>query len=144
MVLLLLFISILSHIYYLISFAKTHIEKYFHRFLDTTVLNLILGGICIILAIFKPDEIRKIKDPRVVWFMSGLLMILTLAFQISIFIKVSHRSKLPENYHYNFFGKKVHHPSTLKSIEIVLFFSSLPVLLVAGAFFIARLIRFFI
>jgi hypothetical protein len=78
------------------------------------------------------------------WFMSGLFMIFTLALQISIFIRISYRIKLPENYHYNFFGKKVYHPSILKTKEIVLFFLSIPVLLIAGSYFVARLIRFFI
>ena len=134
----------MSHIYYLVSYVKTRVDKYFRRFLNTAGINLFLAGICIVIAIFDPEEIRKIQGPLLIWFTSGLFMILTLALQISIFIRVWHRIKLPENYHYNFFGKKVYHPSTLKTKEILLFFLSMPLLLVSGAYFVARLIRFFI
>jgi hypothetical protein len=144
LILLLLFISILSHLYYLFSYIKTRLDKYFRRFLNTAVFNLFLGGTCIIIAIFKPEEIRQIKGPTVIWFLSGLLLILTLSLQISIFIRFYRRPQLPDNYHYNYFGKKVYHPSVLKSMEIVLFFISVPLLLIGGAYFIARLIRFYI
>jgi hypothetical protein len=144
LILLLLFISIFSHLYYLFSYIKTRLEKYFRRFLNTAVFNLFLGGTCIIIAIFKPEEIRKIKGPMAIWFISGFLLILTLTLQVSIFIRVYRRVQLPENYHYNFFGKKVYHPSVLKSVEVVLFFISVPLFLIGGAYFIARLIRYFI
>jgi len=55
LILLLLFVSIASHLYYLFRFIRTHLEKYFRRFLNTAVFNLFLGGISIIIAIFKPE-----------------------------------------------------------------------------------------
>jgi hypothetical protein len=76
--------------------------------------------------------------------MSGSFMIMTFALQTSIFIRVYRRSKLPEHYHYNFFGKKVLHSSVATPIEMALFFASIPMFLVAGAYFAARFIRLFL
>ncbi len=144
LILLLLFISIASHLYYLFRFIRTRMEKHFRRFLNTAVFNLFLGGISIIIAIFKPEEIRKIRGPMVIWFLSGILLVITLTLQISIFIRIYNRAQLPDNYHYNYFGKKVYHPGILKSVEVVLFFISVPLLLIGGAYFVARLIRYYI
>jgi hypothetical protein len=144
LILLLLFVSIGCHIYYLFGFIKSRSDKDFRRFINTTVFNLFLGGFCIIIAIFWPDQIRKVRGPAVIWFLSGVILFITLFLQISIFIRVYNRTQLPENYHYNFFGKKVYHPSVVKSIEVVLFFSSVPLFLIAGSYFVARFIRIFV
>jgi hypothetical protein len=114
------------------------------KYINTTVINLFTAGICIIIAIFKPEEIQKIRGPLLMWFMSGAFMIMTLALQVSIFIRIYRRSKIPDHYHYNFFGRKVLHSSVAKPTEVALFFSSIPMFLVAGAYFVARFIRFFL
>ncbi|HNW29472.1 MAG TPA: hypothetical protein PKN50_13430 [Spirochaetota bacterium] len=78
------------------------------------------------------------------WFLSGILLVITLTLRISIVVRVYNRAQLPDNYHYNYFGKKVYHPGILKSVEVVLFFISVPLLLIGGAYFIARFIRYYI
>lgn len=130
--------------YYLIRYVRLRTESYLRKYINTAAINIFIGGICVIIAIFKPEEIQKIKAPLLMWFLSGAFMIMTLALQSSIFIRVYRRSKLPEHYHYNFFGKKVLHSSVATPIEIALFFASIPMFLVAGAYFVARLIRFFL
>lgn len=137
-------ISIAFHIYYLIRYVRMRTESYLRKYINTAVINLVTAGICIIIAIFYPDEIQKIRGPLLMWLISGVLMILTLLLQASIFVRVYRRSKLPEHYHYNFFGKKVLHSSVAHPIEVALFFASIPMFLVAGAYFVARFIRFFI
>jgi hypothetical protein len=144
LLLLLLFISIIFHVYYLTKYVRTRTESYLRKYINTAAVNIFIGGICIIIAIFKPEEIRKLKAPLLMWFMSGAFMIITLALQISIFIRVYRRSKLPEHYHYNFFGKKVLHSSVATPIEVAIFFASIPMFLVAGAYFVARFIRLFL
>lgn len=144
LLLLLLFISILFHAYYLTRYVRIRSESYLRKYINTAAINIFIGGICIIIAIFKPEEIRKLKAPLLLWFMSGSFMIMAFALQTSIFIRVYRRSKLPEHYHYNFFGKKVLHSSVATPIEIAVFFASIPMLVVAGAYFVARLIRLFI
>lgn len=144
LLLLLLFISIIFHIYYLTRYVRERTESYLRKYINTAAINIFIGGTCIIIAIFKPDEIQKLKAPLLLWFMSGSFMIMTFALQTSIFIRVYRRSKLPEHYHYNFFGKKVLHSSVATPIEMALFFASIPMFLVAGAYFAARFIRLFL
>jgi hypothetical protein len=144
LLLLLLFISILFHVYYLTRYIRTRSESYLRKYINTAAINIFIGGICVIIAIFKPDEIQKLKAPLILWFMSGAFMIMAFALQTSIFIRVYRRSKLPEHYHYNFFGKKVLHSSVASPIEIALFFATIPMFLVAGAYFVARFIRLFL
>ena len=141
---LLLLIAIVVHIYFFIKFIQTRVEKYLWRFLTTAGVNVVIAGAAIVIAINKPDEIRQIQIPMLLWFMSGVMMFLMLALQTSIFLRVYRRAKLPENYHYNYFGKKVRHPSTVKPTEVVMFFSSMPLLVLSGAYFVAKIIRMFI
>ncbi len=144
LLLLLLFISIIFHVYYLMRYVRSRAESYLRKYINTAAINIFIGGVCIIIAIFKPDEVQKLKAPLILWFMSGAFMIMAFALQTSIFIRVYRRSKLPEHYHYNFFGKKVLHSSVANPIEIALFFASIPMFLVAGAYFVARFIRLFL
>jgi drug/metabolite transporter (DMT)-like permease len=140
----LLLVSILIHIFFLIKYIRTRNEKFLWRFLNTAGANLVIAGLCIVIALYRPEEIKRIQMPMVLWLMSGVMMALVLSFQIVIFIKVYRRAKLPENYHFNYFGKKVYHPSIVKPTEVVVFFSSMPLLLLAGAYFVAKSIRMFI
>lgn len=142
--LLVLCISIIFHIYYLLRYVRIRTQSYLRKYINTAVVNLVSAGICVIIAIFRPQDIAKIRGPLLMWMLSGVLMIMTIALQASIFIRVYRKSKLPEHYHYNFFGKKVLHSSVAHPMEIALFFSSIPMCLVAGAYFVARFIRFFL
>ncbi|MBN1498360.1 MAG: hypothetical protein JXA07_16430 [Spirochaetes bacterium] len=142
--LLLLCISFTAHIFYLIAYVRSHNEHYLRRFLDTTVVNVVTAGLCIVLAIFRPAKIDEIDGSVLVWLMSGALMTAIMLLQASIFARVRRRAKLPEYYHYNYFGKKVLKPSVLGAYELLFFFLSLPFFLIAGAYFIARAIKLFL
>jgi len=78
------------------------------------------------------------------WIVNGFTMVVMLMSQITIARRIYQRSKLPENYHYNFFGKKVLHPSVVKPGEVAAFFATIPLFLFTGAYFFAKLIRFFL
>lgn len=136
--------SIIFHIYYLLRYVRIRTQSYLRKYINTAVINLLSAGICILIAIFKPEQIARIRGPELMWLLSGVLMIMAIALQASIFVRVYRKSKLPENYHYNFFGKKVLHSSVAHPMEIALFFSSIPMCLVAGAYFVARFIRLFL
>jgi hypothetical protein len=137
-------LSIVLHVFYLVRYVRIRTESYLRKYINTAAVNLVTAGICIVIAIFYPEEIRKIQGPNLMWLVSGVFMILTLLLQTSIFVRVYRRSKLPDHYHYNFFGKKVLHSSVARPMEVALFFASIPMFLVAGAYFVARFIRFFI
>jgi hypothetical protein len=140
----LLFISFSIHIYYLIRYVRTHNESCLWGFIDTTVINVFLAGVSILILVFKPEKIKTMDTALLMWFISGLMMTLVLIFQLSIFSRVLRRSKLPEYYHYNFFGKKILNPSVVKPMEVALFIVSMPFFLVSGAYFVARFIKLFL
>lgn len=142
--LLLLSVTFTVHIYYLIAYVRTHRERFLRRFLDTTVINVIIAGICIVISIFRPSKIDEIDSSVLIWLMSGTLMTAIILLQISIFARVRHRAGLPEYYHYNYFGKKVLNPSVVSLYDLLMFFLSLPFFLIAGAYFVARAIKYFL
>jgi hypothetical protein len=133
--------SAAAHIFFLIAYVRTRDEGYLRKFLDTAVVNVIIACACIFIGIFRPALIRVVDGPTLMWLMSGIIMMLMALLQISIFMKVRARARMPEYYHYNYFGKKVLDPSVLKAVDVLLFFLSLPFLIVAGAYFVARIVR---
>ncbi|HNW31045.1 MAG TPA: hypothetical protein PKN50_21390, partial [Spirochaetota bacterium] len=110
----------------------------------TTVCNVFISAALIFVALYKPEQIQKIKFPLMMWIVNGFTMVVMLMSQITIGRRIYQRSKLPENYHYNFFGKKVLHPSVVKPGEVAAFFATIPLFLFTGAYFFAKLIRFFL
>jgi hypothetical protein len=137
-------ITIVVHVYYLLMYIKIRSEAYLRKFINTAAINIVLAGTSIVLAIFAPGDLKRIEGAMIIWAMSGVMMVFIVLLQTLIFMRVHRRSKLPEHYHYNFFGKKVLHSSVATPIEIALFFASIPLFVVGGAYFVARFIRFFI
>ncbi|MFH0977223.1 MAG: hypothetical protein V1874_15695 [Spirochaetota bacterium] len=67
-------------------------------------------------------------------------MIVSVMIKIMIIRRLYLRYQDPENYHYNFFGKKVIHSGFLSDKEMKNFMITIPLFIFAGAYFIARLI----
>ena len=140
-VFLLLFLSLLIHIVYLTRYIQTHEQSNLYKFIYTAVTNVLLSGLLIYLALFMPEQIQKIDFALAVWLISGFTMFMMMYLQFMVMRRIYRRSKLPEHYHYNFFGKKVLHGTVVKPSEMGIFFASIPLLLMSGAYFIAKLIR---
>jgi hypothetical protein len=141
--LIVLLVSFSLHISYLLKYIRSRDNAFLWKFINTTVINVCVSGACIVIMIFMPEKIRRIDPSILSWAMSGVLMGLMMLFQSSVFIKVYRRAQMPENYHYNFFGKKILNPAVVKPIEVALFIVSIPFLLVSGAYFTAKIIRMF-
>ena len=141
---LLLFVSVTLHILYLTRYIQTHDEKYLKKYILTTISNVMISGGLIYSALYKPVMVQRINFSLVMWLLSGAVMILMLSVQIILFKRTYKRAQMPENYHFNFFGKKVIHNSVIKPLELGIFFVTMPFLLLCGAYFVAKLIRFFI
>jgi len=139
-----LFLSFLGHIFSLITYVTRRSERALNNFIKTTMSNIILAVTCIILFMSRPDLLRDVNVPRLIWLMSGFIMIVTLGVQIKVFVKLYKRMKDPENYHLNFFGKKVLHASVISKMEMAIFFGTMPFLLISGSYFVARLTNFFL
>ena len=139
-----LVLSFLLHTNFGYQYVTTRKKKYLTLYLNTAVSNMLVAGALIYVSLTNPGSIRGI-DPKVLfWILSGLVLVVTLKIKISIFRKIYLRAQEPENFHYNFFGKKVLHSSVVKPTYIVGFFASMPFFLFAGAYFVARLINVFL
>lgn len=148
MIIVLLFLALLLslalHLSYLVRYIQTRKPELLQKYILTTVGNVFISAGLIFVALYKPEQIQKIKFPLMMWILNGFMMVVMLMSQITIARRIYQRSKLPENYHYNFFGKKVLHPSVVKPGEVAAFFATIPLFLFTGAYFFAKLIRFFL
>jgi hypothetical protein len=141
---LVLFISLGFHILYLARYLQKRNQELLQKYILTTVSNVFLSGALIFVALYNPDQIQRIKFPLMMWLITGFVSLLLMMTQIIILRRIYQRSKLPEHYHYNFFGKKVLHGTVARPVEVGIFFASIPLFLISGAYFIAKLIRFFL
>ncbi len=137
----LLQISFSIHIYSLVLYVLRRENKYLKGFINTTITNILLAGSITVLAIVNPEIVTKINFTFLIWIMTGLIMFIMLFIKISIATAIYKRSKDPQHFHYNFFGKKVLHGTVVKFEEILIFFFTMPFFLFCGAYFIARLIN---
>lgn len=139
-----LFLSFLGHLFSLVTYITRRSERSLKAFIHTTLSNIILAAVCIILFLVKPDLLHEVNVQGLVWIMSGFLMFITLGVKIRILIKIYKRAKDPDNYHLNFFGKKVLHSTVVSKAEVAIFFATMPFFLISGSYFIARLTNFFL
>jgi hypothetical protein len=116
-------------------------KKYLRGYLVTSVLNIGIALSISVLVMMQPQLLMKLDFKLMLWLMSGVILVVMLYVKISILKKIYRRCQLPENFHYNFFGKKVLHPAVVKQYELVTFFVSIPIFLLIGAYFVARLIN---
>jgi hypothetical protein len=138
-----LFLSFLGHLFSLVSYVTSKSERSLKTFIQTTLSNIILAGTCIVMIMSKPELLRHVDVTRLTWIMSGFIMFVCLGVKIRIFIKIYKRAKNPDNYHVNFFGKKVLHSSVVTKIDMAIFFGTIPFFLLSGSYFIARFANFF-
>jgi len=139
-----LLMSFLIHIAYVVQYVTKKENKYLNRFIITGGSNMVVAVSLSFVAVFKPDLVHQINLKLLLWLIAGVLMLAMLYIKISIFRKVYIRSQNPENFHYNFFGKKVLHPEIITGQEVMTFWVTVPVFLLAGSYFVARLINIFL
>ena len=139
-----LFLSFLGHLFSLVSYITRRSESSLKTFIKTTISNITLAGTCIVLFLSKPEMLHEVNVGRLIWLMSGFVMVVTLWVKINILVKIYRRAKDPDNYHLNFFGKKVLHSTVVSKVEMAIFFGTMPFLLISGSYFVARLVNFFL
>jgi hypothetical protein len=139
--LILLIISFIFHVYFLLKYITLRQSKYLNLYLNTTVSNLLFAGALIFVSLKYPAQLRAVNLKVLFWLITGIMLVLTLRIKISIFRNIYIRAQDPENYHHNFFGKKVLHATVVKPVYIFAFFATMPFFLFAGAYFVARLIN---
>ncbi|HOP62976.1 MAG TPA: hypothetical protein PK358_12160 [Spirochaetota bacterium] len=116
-------------------------EKYFRALLGTFIINTVLMVIISVVAVSNPADVYRINIKYVMWIVSGIILFFIILLKISIIMRIYRRSRDPEYYSINFFGKKVYEPGVVKPKELFAFVASFPFFLFIGAYFIARLIN---
>ena len=141
---LLFFIPFALNVLVLILYFYTGKIIFRKRFLFTAFASFgLLGGV-ILVSSFIPSLYNYIDFRFLFWVLSGYFMIVSVIIKILIFRRVYVRYQDPENFHYNYFGKKVMHAGYLTNKEMMYFMITIPVFLFAGAYFVARLINLII
>jgi hypothetical protein len=143
LILLVLFVTFSTHIGFVVQFVQTKKKKHLTGFLITAFLNMAVMIVLAIVAFKYPKLIQDIDLNFLLFVLSGLMFLGLFALKISIFLRIMKRSRNPENYHLNFFGKKVYSLKIIKKSEYNVFLGSMPFFLVIGAYFIVKLIQFF-
>jgi hypothetical protein len=98
----------------------------------------------ILLSIFAmrdPAAVRQINISLIFWVVSGFINIILVTVKISIIRTILKRRNDPSYYDLNFFGKKVYRPEIVKKSELAAIFLTMPLFLVLGSYFAARLIN---
>jgi len=137
-----LFLSFFIHILSLINFITKKSNTAIKVFVSTTLTNVMIAGACIVILISNPAVMNEVDVIKVTWILSGIIMFVAFILQIRVFIKIYQRAQDPENYHLSYFGKKVLHSTVISKIDLMAFFGTIPFLLIAGAYFIAKLINY--
>ncbi len=138
---LLLFIPFTVNIFILIIYIYTNIIIYRKRFLLTAFFSFGLLGLVLFISRFSMPLFEALNFTVLFWLLSGYLLSVAISVKIFIFSRLYKRHQDPNNFHYNFFGKKVMHSGFLTKKEMGFFVISIPAFLFAGAYFVARLIN---
>ncbi len=143
LLLLTLLLNFCTHIYSLVSYIRKKENRYIKWFANTAIGNIALAGIITIYVIYNPTVLRGVNVGRILWLLSGFIMCIMLAIKTVLFRRIYKRAKDPENYHYNYFGKKVLHEKVMTKNEFYIFFFTIPFFLLFGAYFVVKIINYF-
>jgi len=125
---------------FVILYVSRKTKKYYNGFISTGLLNVVIMCTLSFVAIMHPEFIQNLDISLILWVSSGLVLILVLFIKIRIFYRLYLRMQDPEWYHFNYFGKKVLKEGIVKQSEFLTMFATLPLFLVIGAYFVAKLI----
>jgi hypothetical protein len=87
-----------------------------------------------------PQIIYKFRVEFILLIEAGLVFILLLLVKIRITIRIFIRSRDPEYYDINFFGKKVYKTKIISKGEVAAYILTMPVTLFAGSYFFVKLL----
>ena len=94
----------------------------------------------VVMLMQTPQIIYKYKLEFILLVESGLVFILLLSVKIRITLRIFLRSRNPEYYDINFFGKKVYKQKIISKGEVAAYILTMPVTLFAGAYFFAKIL----
>lgn len=137
---LLIFLQLL--IFINIKFIRSYIankkDGSFRIMFITTSVILIIGIAILAVMMNDPVVVAKFQMQRMMVLESGLLFCFLVYIKTRITIRVLHRVKNPDFYDISFFGKKVYKVEVVKKSELAIYILSMPVTLIAGAYFLVN------
>ncbi len=138
----LLQLSIFVHVFFIASYVKSKSTASFRGFLATTFTNFTITAIMVIMLMQTPQIIYKFKLEFILIIEAGLVFVLLLLVKIRVTIRIIIRSRNPEFYDINFFGKKVYKTKIISKGEVAAYILTMPVTLFAGAYFFVKLLMY--
>ncbi len=130
--------SIALHIRYMVGYISSKSEAHFKGFIVTTFTNIACAMVMTIIAFNNPGVIGKLNIDLILMLESGFVFVALVVIKIRIAFKIVFRTKDPNNYHINYFGKKVYDGPVVTKGELAFYFLSMPFTLLAGAYFVAE------
>ncbi len=125
----------------IIQYLLTKSDNYFRIFLGTFIINTILMIITTVSLFRNPSALSALDLKFLLWILSGFILLFIIFIKISTIVKIIKRSKDPQYYTINFFGKKVYEKGIVKPNEFLTIVLTMPFFLLVGSYFIARLIN---
>ncbi len=139
----LLELSIAIHIRYMVGYVSSKSNSHFRGFIVTTFTNIVCAMVMTVIVFNNPGVIGRLNIDLFFILEGGFVFIVLLLIKIRIGIQIIRRTRDPEYYHLNYFGKKIYEGPVVKKGELAFYFLSMPFTLIAGAFFVTKLISFF-
>jgi hypothetical protein len=131
--------SILLNIQLLISYFSSGKKGSLKGVYAAASVNLFIGIIILLIMVFAPDVVSKFELQSMTVPESGLIFCLLVFIKARIALRVFRRAKDPDYYDISFFGKKVYRLNVVKKSELAVFLLSMPVTLIAGAYFVVNI-----
>ena len=104
----------------------------------TTFTNVGIAMSIIFMVMDDPALVPTLDWSRISYYSSGILFFAMGFMKIRIVIKLIRKTLDPVNFHYSYFGKKVYDTSIVTIREVAVYFFTVPVWLLAGAYFMVR------
>ncbi len=134
--------SLVVHIISLIGYISTKDQKHFKNFMVTAVSNIFVSIILAIMVALDQKILGGLKLDLVFILESGLLFIYMVAIKVRLTVSIIKRLKNSDNYHLSHFGKKIYHTTIVDFKEVMTYFVTFPFTMMAGAYFIVKLLRY--
>lgn len=133
--------SLFIHIYCLVGYISTKKMEYFRYFMITAVTNMLLSIALATIVMTDSKLLRGIRLDVIYVLEAGLIFIYMMTIKVRIIVIIIRRLRDPNNYHFSHFGKKIYNTSIVNFQEVATFFITFPFTLIAGAYFVVRVLR---
>lgn len=133
-------VSVFVQILFIATYLKSKSRFSFIGFLFTTIANLVIIVIMLVMLAQIPGLINSVELEELLFIESALVFIFLSIIKIRISLRIFVRSKDPEYFDTNFFGKKVYKTKIISKGEVAAFILATPVTMFSGAYFIVKLL----